>query len=612
MHVDSEVQWGFLATILANSSDDTSRLVYADWLDERGDPLGELIRVQVEIAKQHSQGRSERHSARRPLEIRQVELLRCLEMERPALAELTRWQFDKPRFPHWSFGIDRGVITLSLHSLPPQSLIPSPSPEWISRFGWFILQVRTTAPDCSVFPINEGSFESLLISPLMDRSLGLDLSSLRLTTEQIRPLTVSPRTERLFTLSLWNNAIGTKGAEILSESPHFPKLVDLNFGNNPIGDQGLSALSESNSFSELRRLTINGTGAGPAGWAALAKSQVFGRLRELTIFDTPLDADAAHAMGESRRFPGLGRLNLLACNINDENAQKLASGTGLTRLDTLILDSNPISDIGAEAILRSPLFAQTAISLNLTKLGPRTIRTLAETGRFKSGCLRLWNCGISDDAIEVLAALPESTDLENLTIGYSSITDQGVICLANSPYLKNLRYLNLSFNRIGLTGANSILDRDSFPRLEELALSDNPLGNSGAIALAQWYHRHGEKLCNFHRMGVDQDGVLSIIRSGFLKGIHELSFSPSRIGDEGIAALAESHDFVELEQLCLWNSGITDSGVQALIRSSVLSPNLHLLLGDNPLISPSVGRALLARYPGSHRRGVEKYLGWDQ
>jgi uncharacterized protein (TIGR02996 family) len=40
----------FLADILANPYDDGPRLVFADWLEERGDPLGEFIRVQCERA----------------------------------------------------------------------------------------------------------------------------------------------------------------------------------------------------------------------------------------------------------------------------------------------------------------------------------------------------------------------------------------------------------------------------------------------------------------------------------------------------------------------------------------------------------------------------------
>src|SRR4051812_21708185 len=40
----------FLRMIFANRDDDVPRLVYADWLEERGDSYGEFIRVQVELA----------------------------------------------------------------------------------------------------------------------------------------------------------------------------------------------------------------------------------------------------------------------------------------------------------------------------------------------------------------------------------------------------------------------------------------------------------------------------------------------------------------------------------------------------------------------------------
>ena len=41
-----------LRTIITNPGDDTARLVYADWLEENGEPeRGEFIRVQIELAR---------------------------------------------------------------------------------------------------------------------------------------------------------------------------------------------------------------------------------------------------------------------------------------------------------------------------------------------------------------------------------------------------------------------------------------------------------------------------------------------------------------------------------------------------------------------------------
>jgi uncharacterized protein (TIGR02996 family) len=39
----------FLSAILANPNDRTVRLVYADWLEERGDPRGEFLRIQCQL-----------------------------------------------------------------------------------------------------------------------------------------------------------------------------------------------------------------------------------------------------------------------------------------------------------------------------------------------------------------------------------------------------------------------------------------------------------------------------------------------------------------------------------------------------------------------------------
>ncbi len=41
----------FIQAIQASPGDEVPRLVYADWLDDQGDPRGELIRVQCELAR---------------------------------------------------------------------------------------------------------------------------------------------------------------------------------------------------------------------------------------------------------------------------------------------------------------------------------------------------------------------------------------------------------------------------------------------------------------------------------------------------------------------------------------------------------------------------------
>jgi uncharacterized protein (TIGR02996 family) len=69
----------FLHSLLANPSDDTTRLVYADWLDDRGDPRGTFLRVEVAIQQAGEGTRAELgerlHQARRGLDARWLALV---------------------------------------------------------------------------------------------------------------------------------------------------------------------------------------------------------------------------------------------------------------------------------------------------------------------------------------------------------------------------------------------------------------------------------------------------------------------------------------------------------------------------------------------------------
>src|SRR6516225_1249135 len=42
---------GFIQAILGDPDDDTPRLVFADWLEKRGEPRAEFIRVQCALSK---------------------------------------------------------------------------------------------------------------------------------------------------------------------------------------------------------------------------------------------------------------------------------------------------------------------------------------------------------------------------------------------------------------------------------------------------------------------------------------------------------------------------------------------------------------------------------
>lgn len=80
----------FFQAILENPDDDTPRLVYADWLTDRGDPRGEFVHAQCLLA------RMDEHDPQRPhLEIRERDLLHRQQdaWVGPLRPLLCRWTF---------------------------------------------------------------------------------------------------------------------------------------------------------------------------------------------------------------------------------------------------------------------------------------------------------------------------------------------------------------------------------------------------------------------------------------------------------------------------------------------------------------------------------------
>ncbi len=80
----------FLQAIIENPDDDSPRLIYSDWLEERNDPRGEFIRIQITLARwpEGSPGKPQLEARERELlERHQDEWLGSL---RPLL---TRWTF---------------------------------------------------------------------------------------------------------------------------------------------------------------------------------------------------------------------------------------------------------------------------------------------------------------------------------------------------------------------------------------------------------------------------------------------------------------------------------------------------------------------------------------
>jgi uncharacterized protein (TIGR02996 family) len=220
----------FLADILAHPDDDAPRLIYADCLEENGDPeRAEFIRLQCKLEKM-----TEGDPCCPELEGREQELLTANEQAwaKPLRSMVKSWQFR------------RGFI------------------EWVQmtaarflRHGGFLLRF---APVRSVSFLGEvgARLSKLASSPYLARLSELDMVKVGLSGEGTQVLASSAYLANLTSLYLSGNDIGDLGAAALASSPHLANLTRLNLNGNRIGAEGAAALASSPYLAKLTSPSI--------------------------------------------------------------------------------------------------------------------------------------------------------------------------------------------------------------------------------------------------------------------------------------------------------------------------------------------------------------------
>ncbi len=350
----------FLAAVVANPSDDTTRLVFADWLQEQGDEeRAVFIRDQIALYRLHPTYTDEevRRSTFRLEDQAQYE-----RMERLFEANMHKW-LDGFRLTPTSLSV----------SLPFRRGFPyraQLTPErWVDQGEW----LRRWVPLESVIIEGQGDqFAELMTSPTL---FGLsELSLSRVGTAELSELANSPaldsleslhvqgrnragtvevptlrrlfgssRLKRLRSLLVWIDRAGDtlgfvvggsphlrnlellelsdgmrdEAARDLFESPNVANLISLALPDNPVGDVAIRGLVRSKYLTRLRTLRLQNarltTGSGRllAGWSGLHS------LTLLYLDGNELGLEGIRALSESRH---IGQLHWLA--ITDNVAQE--------------------------------------------------------------------------------------------------------------------------------------------------------------------------------------------------------------------------------------------------------------------------------------------------
>jgi len=475
-----DIQAAFLNAILASPEDDAPRLAYADWLEERGDPLGEFIRIDCLLCRQNESDYYDQFTfpTHDRLAVRRTKLL-ALHRDN-WLAPFIGAQLDGLAFEFRRGFVEivSGTVTAfltqyaKLFQLPLSRLLT-----WINLYG----------------DIDAASLSSFAMIPYLARTSVLQFSDCSLPASVLDIMAQSDNLTNLRRLILADYSGVSK-----NERRESGMLID---------HEVIRPLTAPGPFSKLDWLDLHGHSIGDDGMSMLATSRVAQQLRFLDVGDNGLSSDGVRSIGETTAFRSL---------------------------ESLSIESNDVSPSGISdwAALRESMSALRVLNLRFNRLGVRGARRLASIlpgMQVKSLYLRgnrirrpgmeaivdaidwkwVWvidlrDNGICVEAIELLSVIPDETSLRLLDLSDNPIGDEGVRQLTKCAALGRLECLALRKCRLGDAGVAALASSANVRHLISLDLRGNRIGAQGIRSLLS-----SQYLANVVFLGIDMRGMSS-------------------------------------------------------------------------------------------------------
>jgi uncharacterized protein (TIGR02996 family) len=314
---------GFLQAILEEPDNDDVRLIYADWLQEQGDPRGEFIHLQVRRARRPAGEPVPEAESKREQQLRE-------DHQREWVGELhgivARCDFER--------GFVASVALTASRFLQHA--------ERIFRLAPLVRHARLSDVTASL--------AALVDCPYLGRLASLDVERNNLRDRGVIALAGSAHVANLTVLKLGQNSIAVDGAEALARSPHLTRLTWLKLGLNRIGTAGAGALASSATLERLERLDLDENGLGTAGTEALATGTQLPRLSMLNLWRNSIGAAGVQALADSSRMARLKHLYLRRNDVGDAGAQALAASPHLAHLERLKLSNYGIGPAARTAL----------------------------------------------------------------------------------------------------------------------------------------------------------------------------------------------------------------------------------------------------------------------
>lgn len=219
-----------LHAIGEHPEEDTPRLMFADWLDENGEPeRADFVRNQVELARFDLND-----PARAPLVRKNARYLTHLAPQ---------WKAELPRIPGVEWGdFNRGLIEEV--QAASESPIVDHAADIFAVPGIHVLRLRWLRNGRKLARVRQ-----------LTRVRVLRMVAARADASTLRDLFASPHLRRLTVIDLHGNWAGDTLPPDLADG-RFPDLAELWLGSNNISDIGAMTLANSPHLDGLRVLDL--------------------------------------------------------------------------------------------------------------------------------------------------------------------------------------------------------------------------------------------------------------------------------------------------------------------------------------------------------------------
>ena len=451
----------FLDHIIAHPDDDAPRLVYADWLDERGETArAEFIRVQIERA------------ALPAWDARQVPLwLR----ERALLDQHgTSWKKELPRLAGVTWGGSRrGFVATAAFATfavfgKKVAACGAATPLEGVTVGWPREEDNSAAltPPAGLREltvtetnVDPHDVERLANAPLLAGLRTLTVRECGLGVEGFRRLVASPHLKGLTALRVPFNSVGTGGVSALHRVATMPALTELDlseagsygrYAEEPIVDAtGMQALAAWPGLARLRTLTLNGNDVGREGLRALVRSPLAVSLKALALRGNSFTEQAVAEFGDARSGLQLDSLDLGENLLRELGPAYLARSSCLRGLKDLRIDRCEVPGMGAHELAQGPFIGGLRrLDASHNGFGPLGLLALLVKSPAELHTLRLVNNDLGDDGVNRLVGSAAANSLRWLDLEQNGLTAAAALALGGSPHLRNLLALRLTDNPI--------------------------------------------------------------------------------------------------------------------------------------------------------------------